>query len=94
MKRRVPATAPSIFDGAHPTTPPIDNDLAGDSMDTREHAGYLYDAQPPRVPEHATYPPARAALDAGDVEMGEMPLDAVACHYSVHGTFVGCRGRP
>ena len=78
MKRHIATTAPSIFVGAHPTTPLIDNDLAGDSMATREHAGYLYDAQPPLcASEHATYPSAPAMLDTGDVEMGEIPLDAV-----------------
>ena len=87
MKRHIANAAPSTFDGAHLTVPPIDKDLAGDSMDTREHAGYLYDAQLPScAPEHATYPSALVALDTGDVEMGEMPLDAVAFHYSVQGT--------
>ena len=85
MKRHIVTAASLTFERAHPTTPPIDNDLAGDSMDTREHAGYLYDAQPPRcAPKHATHPSTPAALETGDVEMGEVPMDT-----NVHGTFTG-----
>ncbi|KJA26382.1 hypothetical protein HYPSUDRAFT_36697 [Hypholoma sublateritium FD-334 SS-4] len=79
MERRPTSAARpplATFAAAHTTVviPPIDNDLAADGMDTKEHAGYLYDTSSELsfcVPDSDIYTcaPVAPAYSAQDVVM-------------------------